>query len=55
MTDTSTDIDTIRMIEFEQIDAYVKAAGISCHKQGLFSAFNYFKTERGFNIERLAN
>lgn len=44
-----------QLIEFEELEAYTKAQNISCHRQGLFSAYNFFKTDRGFGSDRWAN
>ena len=51
--DANSDKETYtKTLEFDELELYIKTAGISCHKQGLYSAFNYFKAERGFSNER---
>lgn len=39
-------------LSFEELEAYMKAQGISCHRAGLFAAYNFFRAERGFGVER---
>ena len=52
MRNSLNEVGDYKSLEFEQLESYIKAAGISCHKQGLFSTFNYFKSDRGFSKER---
>jgi len=49
--DESNELNS-KTIEFDDIESYIRISGIACYKQGLFSTYNYFKTDRGFNHER---